>query len=341
MLKPGFKFATQILMTVNSKNMAQAFCDAEGRLYYIMYDPRLLHRFSLDSSGIPYLDYGGAIGIQYTPVITALFALDAWNRSGGLKLCDEDNITKFLRLADWFLHRAEKHYNQYGWFYHFDWFYKGTPLTAPWISAMGNGMAISVLVRAWLLTKRKAYLEGCEQALNCFDYSISDGGVRVVDEHGCVWFEEYPVMPEPHVLNGFIFALFGLYDLSSVGNPKAKSLFLEGIRTLQKHLQDYDLGYWTSYDLLLRNPSGEALGHVYHPTDLKTHRSIALEQYHAIHVKQLKSLFLLTNVPLFDHFSNRWQSYYSFFSLCELTLHILTQRIRLLPHSSLWQNNAT
>lgn len=42
----------------------------------------------------------------------------------------------------------------------------------------------------------------------------SAGGVRN-ELFGRAWYEEYPTTPGSFVLNGFMYALIGLYDLSS------------------------------------------------------------------------------------------------------------------------------
>jgi heparosan-N-sulfate-glucuronate 5-epimerase len=289
--------------------------------YYIAHDAILLRKFSFDSSGIPYFEYKEPIGGQYTPVITALFALDVWNKAGGLTSNDQEGISRFLVLADWFLKHAEEFRGRYGWFYHFNWDCNRVQLSGPWLSAMGNGMGISTLVRAWLVTGREEYLHSCERALEIFEYPISNGGVRAVDNHGCVWFEEYPVMPELHVLNGFIFSLFGLYDLSRLGNRLAKLLFLDGVTTLKKHIEEYDLGYWSSYDLCPNLESNQR------KEMLRTCRALATGHYHAIHVQQLYTMYHLTDIELFKKVHLRWLSYYRPINYCRLFLNIIKEKI--------------
>lgn len=58
----------------------------------------------------------------------------------------------------------------------------------------------------------------------------SEGGVlnKIFDN---IWYEEYPTVPGTYVLNGFMYALIGLYDFSQTPSalaPKAKKLFNEG-----------------------------------------------------------------------------------------------------------------
>lgn len=314
--------------TIKGKDLISSFYEPKKALYYIVHHSSLLKKFNLDSSGIPYFDYGGEIGIQYTPVITALFALNAWDTAGGIGCYDSTKIQRFLDLTNWFLKHEERLGRYWGWYYKFNWRYRNYLVSRPWLSAMGNGMAISCLVRAWLLTKNKCYLESCERALEVFEHDISNGGVKAIDDHGCVWFEEYPVLPAPHVLNGFIFALFGLYDFGSIGNNKAKEFFYEGINTLERHLVDYDLGYWSAYDLLSSRQVGwnsEDLSHL----KFKIRRSLAIGHYHALHVQQMRIIYLLSRREYFQTMYLKWCSYYGLNQLCFLLLHLMIERAGL------------
>ncbi len=70
-------------------------------------------------------------------------------------------------------------------------------------------------------------------------------------DYGSTFGIQYPsLQAPPHVLNGFIFALFGLYDFYKLTHSEvALDLFNEGIETLKANLKRYDLGYWSRYDL--------------------------------------------------------------------------------------------
>ena len=72
------------------------------------------------------------------------------------------------------------------------------------------------------------------------------------DKEGFVWYEEYPSLENepPHVLNGFIFALFGLYDYyKATESEEALELFNQGIKTLKEKINLWDMGFWSRYDL--------------------------------------------------------------------------------------------
>ena len=199
-----------------------------------------------DEQGIPLRHYK-EFGIQYQPVGIAQYALGNWELYLSTKQAQYRE--KFLRMADWFCKNLVIKGNFGVWEYHFD--YPRYHLKAPWPSAMAQGEAISVLTRAYQLTQEKRYLECAALALASFEVPIKEGGIRYRDKDGFIWYEEYSSLVEsPHVLNGFIFALFGLYDFYKLtGSKEAGALFNDGIRTLQANLDRWDLGVWSRYDL--------------------------------------------------------------------------------------------
>jgi len=213
--------------------------------YYIHMEP---WEGSFDSDGIPLVDYGGEIGLQYNPVTISQHALANWALY--LKTSKSKYRETFMKQADWLIEHLVLGEGRgfYVWEYHFD--FVPREMKAPWISAMAQGQGISVLLRAYELTEEEKYLEAAEAALEAFEIPIGEGGVMHADEKGFVWYEEYPGQPPPHVLNGFIFALFGLNDFyKATASEKALRLFDEGIETLEANLHRYDIGYWSAHDL--------------------------------------------------------------------------------------------
>jgi hypothetical protein len=88
-------------------------------------------------------------------------------------------------------------------------------LHPPWISAMAQGLAMSLLTRAYAATGQRRYLQAARGALRPFRRSVPNGGV-VRRYGGHRWYEEYPTPTPSYVLNGFGFTLLGLYDLALV-----------------------------------------------------------------------------------------------------------------------------
>jgi len=59
-------------------------------------------------------------------------------------------------------------------------------------------------------------------------------------------YEEYPTTPPLFILNGFIYSLFGLYDLAQVSQGQTKvtaqQLYSDGMKSLKVMLPLYDSG---------------------------------------------------------------------------------------------------
>uniref|UniRef100_A0A183A2Z4 Heparosan-N-sulfate-glucuronate 5-epimerase n=1 Tax=Echinostoma caproni TaxID=27848 RepID=A0A183A2Z4_9TREM len=80
---------------------------------------------------------------------------------------------------------------------------------------------LSLLVRAHNYTGDTVYFRSAQNALAVFNTSVAQNGIRslFLNQPSLPWYEEYPTEPGNFVLNGFIYALFGLYDLAQVGEP--------------------------------------------------------------------------------------------------------------------------
>ena len=77
-------------------------------------------------------------------------------------------------------------------------------------------------------------------------------------------YEEYPTTPPLFVLNGFIYSLFGLYDLAQLGEGEmkvtAQKLYDEGMKSLKVMLPLFDSGKDITASRiieLIRSPCGQ------------------------------------------------------------------------------------
>ena len=259
--------------------------------YYMTFAEKADYKGHYDSAGIPMLDYHGRIGLQYNPIAIAQWGLGNYNLF--LRTHDEARKRKFLAASDWLCGHLEP--NRFGigvWNHHFDWEYR-TPLKAPWYSGLAQGQGISLLVRAYRETGNRVYLETADRAFTSFLKPTDEGGVISCDERGAVWIEEYIVSPPTHILNGFLWAAWGVYDyyLASQNNS-AQSLFASAVHTLRDNLDRYDLGFWSLYEL-----SGTRLP------------MVASAFYHRLHVVQLRIMNGLTGDEIFARYADRWENY--------------------------------
>ena len=259
--------------------------------YYMPFIEKADYAGHFDAAGIPMLDYRGRIGLQYNPIAVAQWGLGNYN----LFVCDgsREHKKKFLAASDWLCDRLEQ--NSSGvwvWQHHFDWEYR-SPLRAPWYSALAQGQGISLLARAHLATGDENYLSAAGRAFGAFLKPLSRGGVTFTDSDANIWFEEYVVTPPTHVLNGFIWAAWGVYDyFLATKSQTAHALFEAALATLRANLGGYDLGFWSLYE-----QSGTWLPMVASPF------------YHRLHIAQLRVMHRMTGDVTFARVADRWESY--------------------------------
>lgn len=240
-----------------------------------------------DSEGVPLVDYGPPLGLQYNPVTISEYAL--CNYYAYLTTENSTFRDKFLIQANWLVRNAVMKRDFSVWEYEFDWPVRNC--TAPWVSAMAQGEGLSVLTRAYVLTKNMTYLDVAQTAMRSFESEMTSGGVRFTDSDGA-WFEEYADTGaiSSKVLNGLISALYGLFEYSfETDSSEGLGLFEEGTRTLSSNLYRYDTGSWSYYDLQ------------YH--------SNASEDYHWLHTVQLMTLYKVTGNQTFKKYSDRFNTY--------------------------------
>lgn len=257
--------------------------------YYIDMRPAIIHYTEniwggkFDENGVPLC--GSIDGLMYSPVNIAQygFMLHAeWletkseNTLITLKNCIE--VLETLKL--------EKNGSFVWYHHHYEAKYK---IDSPWASAMAQGEVISFYLRMYQILKSDYLLETAIKAYEFLKFDYKDGGVRRIDENGYLWFEEYPSNPPSYVLNGFIYTIFGLFDLYRVTqNSDVKKDIDLCVETLKCNLHKFDAGYWSYYDLLKK----ELVRYYYQKN---------------VHVPQLEVLYILTKEPIFDKYKCKWE----------------------------------
>jgi hypothetical protein len=166
------------------------------------------------------------------------------------------------------------------------------PLRVPWRSAMAQGQCASLLVRLHLeasdATFAEAALKGIEPMRRPSDQA---GACAWLD--GSPWPEEYTTEPPSFVLNGAIFAWWGLRDVGvGLGNAAAEEAFATGVSTLAANLHRFDTGWWSLYCL--------------HEFPV---RPISSSFYHVLHITQLEAMHALAPHPELEAVRQRWTRY--------------------------------
>jgi len=279
---------------------APANYDADDPLaYYIDHSPRSFFEGQFDPEGLPLYSHQGR-GVILT-VHNILYALGSCEQFRQTK--NELNRQNFLKVAGWLVKTQDENGG---------WKSEGVMpkfgLHRPFYSSMIQGMAISTLVRAAQLTGQNNFIECALKALRLFQIEVTSGGVsRTID--GQVFYEEYPSEKKHHVLNGFIYSIWGLLDLIRYNdNALARQLWEEGLNTLSQWLPQYDMGYWSLYHI------GEGL------------KNPATIPYHKLHIEQLRAMYEITGQKIFQIYAEKWAVY----------LNGPFNALKTLPQKMLW-----
>jgi len=128
---------------------------------------------------------------------------------------------------------------------------------------MAQGLALSTFTRLYQVTSDPAWLAAAHAtyaSLNTGPVSGQPFGTWV-SSAGDLWLEEYPRVPvanSERVLNGHIYAAFGLYDYAQLtGSASAKRLYDGALTTVARYLMtEFRTAQWASlYSLRHRLPS--------------------------------------------------------------------------------------
>jgi hypothetical protein len=220
------------------------------------------------------------------PTATAQRALGLHERwLAGEKMVFDRFLEEIRVLHD----RAEQHEHELLWAHHVD--VPKYRQRAPLYSCMAQGQAASAFVRAYLATEDGGWAEAALAAIRPL---LGNGSAGLVCRTGAgPVLEEVPSEPPSHVLNGWIFGLWGLWDVATgLDDSEARARFEESSAALERMLLSYDVRWWSRYSLF--PPVAPDLAKPF---------------YHRIHVAQLPALHRMTGVPLYEEAARRWASY--------------------------------
>jgi heparosan-N-sulfate-glucuronate 5-epimerase len=244
----------------------------------------------LDPDGIPlnptYIDVKDKDYV-YFPITIGQVGLAVFHSY--LQSKKEEVRNRFMKYVDWFYHHADEN-PKLGtrWITHVALPQYRNP--GPWQSAFAQSRGISLLLRGYQLTAEEKYKTMAEKALIPFTIPVAEGGVTSFTRYG-PFYEEYTAQAPTLVLNGMIFSLFGVYDFLRVfpQNKMAKKIFIDGIQTLEKILPDFNLSYWSRYNLCR--------------VEWYPRIDPATITYQHLHVIQMEVLYRLTGKEVFKKYS--------------------------------------
>ena len=241
-------------------------------LYLMDYRQKLKYPL-VNNDGIIVLPYGESIGLQVNPEAAFQYALGLHDQF--YLTNDSAYLDKFWQYVAYFISKQ----SQDGlWPYEFDWY--GSE--APWYSALAQSRGAAVMLRAWLLSKQKNYLDAAKQAIAKFTLSTKEGGfLHPFSSTNSPYFEEYPQTPTG-VINGFMASLISIWELKHW----TKEIWLDelwrmGIESLERMLPYYSNGWWSLYDL---DPNVPIV-------------NVNSPRYHLLEIHYLQVLSLLSDSP--------------------------------------------
>jgi len=245
----------------------------------------LIKELYTDENGVWQIDLNEIEGIryekQYHPVLICNKALE-------LNLEDNAHRDQFLVIADWLTEQIKadkKNFLQYTFPFPA---YKMKP---PWISALAQGKALEVLIRAHQICDKEIYLHKSQELVSSLFLDHKEGGVTYKTDTEGWWFEEYPSKNgnSPRILNGMMYTLQGLVRyFQQTEESKAKELLDQGILALEKSLPKYDRGGDSYYDKL---------------------GNVTNDEYHGIHIEQLGSLSEFSSSKILNLYRIKWLNF--------------------------------
>jgi len=272
--------------------------------------------FHLDESGVPFTDYGRYnnidIGIQRSILSVAECGLwymeylqkrskpidgksvlisREWDHvfnESRLPKNEDDAYNRMINCSEWLLNNIHRFDNFSAWMYPYPFSYN---THADWKSAHAQAVGMQFLARVARLYGESCYQEPIEELLRAFEQPVSKGGLLEVSPGGNFWFAKFADSQNqsPRILNGHMFAVLGLIDISQLLSiKKAKTLADSGAEAITESLPKYDLGYWSAYDIFGK------------PAPL---------QYHRIHILQLSRLFAIYGVDKYLNYHDIFVRY--------------------------------
>lgn len=231
-------------------------------------------RFGLDGNTIPttVVDSGEELYFSIAIFQYGLAAYDLFLLNN-----DSEMIEKTIACADW----AVENQQVDGSWVTFLYENKEHPY-----SSMAQGEGISLLLRLYQVKKDARYLNASKKALEFMLIPKENGGTTKYDGEDVYFYE---CTEDPLILNGWIFSLWGVMDYCKFfKDAKVKSILDATLKTLEKRLPDFDLGYWSMYEDGMR---------------------ISSPFYHSLHIAQLNVMYELTGRAVYKEYSDRFKEY--------------------------------
>lgn len=246
-----------------------------------------------DDGLVQYINAGEPV---YNVVTLAHYAL-SWH---GRHIRSGEPIDMFLKATNKLLEMQQPN-GGVPYLYSYKHYAQSDAFDVPWFSGMAQGHVISTYARAYDLTGDQKYRDAGEIALTFMMAPTSQGGTATtladldasLSSH--IWIEEWVTTPASYTLNGYMFALLGLYDwCHAADSQRACDWFDQGIESLLIVLPKFDIGGFSVYDLAHHTLGVDPMPNIY---------------YHKVHIELLRSLGSVTGESELLEYADRWLGY--------------------------------
>lgn len=257
-----------------NQSIGEFFSVNEVRGYYNNLTEKVIKMPDiLDNNELPLLELESGEKVFF-PVAVFQYGLGAYDLF--LQTQDERYERKFMQCVDWTI----EHQDEQGRWNNFSHYNPNAPY-----GAMAQGEGASLLVRAYTYTKDEKYINAARTAIDYMLLPLEEGGTTKFDGDKA-YLMEYTF--KGMVLNGTIFAWWGLYDYVLATGDKGKYFDAKEntLRTIINVLPKFTCSYWSIYSLdgLMASPF-----------------------YHHLHIAQMQAMFQLTGDPIFSKYASRWE----------------------------------
>lgn len=261
------------------QGVGKCYSKSEIRGYYNDLTGKVSPATLLDEKGIPVNITSSGMRV-YSLVTIMQYALGCYDKY--LLANDEDCKNSFLKLADFIMKNQEENGK---------WDARASiGSTKGNSSCMAQGQGCSIMLRAHILSGDYRYAHSAEKAVTFMLLPSSMGGTAIYCGND-ISFEKYPPQENQasSVLNGWIFALFGLYDyILATKLPDYYRIWEQSCRTLEAKLPLYDRNFWSNYDLI---------------------GTISSPAYHSVHITLLTALSDLSSSQIMACYANKFSEY--------------------------------
>lgn len=224
------------------------------------------------------------------PVVYAQYGISAlieYERTGSTVW-----LNRAIRQAERLIEMRTLRGDAWWYPYSFNWTYDNRTLHAPWWSAMAQGQALSLfsrLARVSPQARWDAAVDGTWQSFLQTRSASQQWSSVPINDH--LYFEEYAGDQKPlQVLNGQIFAMFGVYDYWRLtSDPEAEKLLRGSSATVLDMMPRIrkagDVSYYCVQATFCQRPLWQN------------------QKYHVIHSWQLDTLQRITHVEAFGQWA--------------------------------------